>query len=407
MYNKAAAHILGEGSVREVANIVKHRAAQRILFVVDPGAYSACGASSFLEGVLSSRVVTRFDRFELNPKLADVERGVEVARHFAPDIVVALGGGTAIDLAKLIGVFAKQDASAADAITGRAPITRNGPPLIAIPTTAGSGSEATHFAVVYLEGQKHSVAHPALQPDHAIIDPDLTRSLPARTTATSGLDAFCQAIESIWAVASTDESVAYAVEAAKLALRYLPVAVNRPTVEARAGMSKASHLAGRAINIGKTTAPHALSYYLTARHNVPHGMAVAVMLSPMLRYNANITDADCADPRGALHVKRRIQTILDLLDSQTVDAACERISQLVREIGCPSSLVDAGVRDVVELQNLINGVNTERLSNNPRTATPEQLTQLFRKVDSRFRVSIPHFQKVGKTEGTAKNGQRQ
>jgi alcohol dehydrogenase class IV len=315
----------------------------------------------------------------LNPKLEDVQRGIEVYRNFEPDVVIALGGGTAIDLAKLIGTLSVQKGAerskcSRDIAMGVAAIEVEGKPMIAIPTTAGTGSEATHFAVVYVDGEKYSVAHPSMLPDYAIVDPTLTESLPKRITAATGLDALCQAIESIWAVAATEESMGYAQEAARLAFDHLAAAVNAPTPEARRAMCRASHLAGKAINITKTTAPHALSYFLTSRYGVPHGMAVATTLRAMLAFNADVTDNDCVDPRGATAVRERIARILNVLGTDCIDEACSAISSLLSQVECPT------LKEIVvngDLMAVVDSANIERLSNNPRRVSREKLIEVL------------------------------
>lgn len=377
---------LHEGALGKFARIIEECSARRILFVVDDAAYIACGAEATLEPALRLRAVSRFSGFELNPKIKDVEHGIEQARGHEPELVIALGGGTAIDLAKLIASLSVQQNSARDIVQGQAKICQAGPPLIAIPTTSGTGSEATHFAVVYIDDDKHSVAHESLLPHYAIVDPCLTYSLPPAITAATGLDAFCQSIESIWAVGATDQSIAFATQAARHAIEHLVPATRTPTPEARLGMSRASHLAGKAINISKTTAPHALSYSITSRHHIPHGIAVALTLSRLLAYNAGVTDGDCVDPRGAEHVRRRVQVIVELIlapiakagITPNVAAACERIQDLLAEIGCPNSLAQVGINQPEQLQPIINSVNTERMSNNPRGTSPEALLALLR-----------------------------
>ncbi|MBI2479086.1 MAG: phosphonoacetaldehyde reductase [Planctomycetia bacterium] len=369
---------LKEDALGEVARIIQRHSAQRLLFVVDEPAYAACGADVVLEPVLRSCIVARFFGFELNPKIGDIERGVEQSREFDPEMVIALGGGTAIDLGKLIAALSLQNDSPRDIVTGQASIIRNGPPLLAIPTTAGTGSEATHFAVAYVDGEKYSVAHPSMLPDYAVVDPRLTHSLPASVTAATGLDAFCQAIESIWAVGATDESIGYATDAARHALQHLVRATKEPTPEARLGMCQAAHLAGKAINISKTTASHALSYPLTSRHNIPHGVAVAMTLSSMLAYNAQVTADDCVDPRGASRVLRRISMIVELLAVASVAEACRKIEKLVADVGCPISLAEAGVQGEEQLRHIVSSVNAQRMSNNPRQTNPEALLRLLR-----------------------------
>ncbi len=295
-----------EGAIAELERILNYSPQNRLFFVVDDSAYAASGANAVLEPRFHHHSIARFSGFELNPKLHDVERGVELYRSANPDMIIALGGGTAIDLSKSIRAVASQDASAHAVVTGKAPIRESGPPLIAIPTTAGTGSEATHFAVVYIKNEKFSLAHPSLLPDYALVDPMLTHSLPSEMTAATGLDAFCQAIESIWAIGATDQSLGYAQQAVRLASEHLVSATCNPTRAARRGMAEASHLAGKAIDISKTTASHALSYPITSRYGIPHGMAVALSLSPMLAFNAEVTASDCSDPRGPEEVLKRI-----------------------------------------------------------------------------------------------------
>ncbi len=370
-------NFLYDGAINEVAGIFMRGKFRKVLFVADEDAYRVCGADTALESVFEHCLVSRFVGFELNPKLIDIQRGIEVSREFSPDVIVALGGGTAIDLGKLIGSLSVQSADSPDIIRGSDTITQKGPPLIAIPTTAGTGSEETHFAVAYIGDKKFSIAHEFLLPDHSIVDPQLTHSLPARITAATGLDAFCQAIESIWAVGGTEESTDFASEAVEIAVANIVQAVVEPTPATRMAMCRASNLAGKAINISKTTAPHALSYYLTSRYGIPHGIAVALTLTPMLTYNADVCENDCADPRGAEHVQRRIETIVKLLGASNPREACERFSEIVSKIGCPRSLAEAGITTTDQLQNIVSSVNEQRMLNNPRKTTSASLIELL------------------------------
>ena len=367
-------------SIGEVSAILRSVQTDRLFLVVDEPAWQASGAKEALEPQFRQRATTWFTDFELNPKLEDVERGIEAYRECQPDLVIALGGGTAIDLAKLIGSLAVQAASARDIATGRASIESTGKSLMAIPTTAGTGSEATHFAVVYVDGEKYSVAHPSLLPRYAVVDSRLTASLPKRITAATGLDAFCQAIESMWSVAATEESMRYATDAARLAFGNLVTATNSPTPETREAMSRASHLAGKAINITKTTAPHALSYALTSRHGVPHGMAVAITLTSMLAFNAEVTDEDCNDPRGADAVRDRIARILSGLGTDNIEDASASIKSLLTQINCPTTFDSVGIQTSDELKYIVDSVNAERLSNNPRRASQSQLFHLLQTI---------------------------
>jgi alcohol dehydrogenase len=369
---------LRTGALHELGPILQTLNRRRVFFVVDEVAVASSGMEELLRLSFQGSDLSRFVGFEPNPKLLDIERGIKQFNGFSSDLVVAFGGGTAIDLGKLIGLLARQPNPARNVVTGESMIEFDATPMIAIPTTAGTGSEATHFAVVYVDGRKYSVVHPSLIPNYAIVDPQLTFSLPPAVTAATGLDAFCQSIESMWAVGATDDSIVFAREAILYAWKYLAQAVLSPTPESRLGMCKASHLAGKAINISKTTAPHALSYAITSEFKIPHGMAVAMTLSAMMEFNALVTHSDCVDPRGPEHVRKRILQIVELLGAPSIEEACLRINKFIESLGCPSCVTQAGISDEASLQRIVDSVNAVRMSNNPRRATKQSLLELLR-----------------------------
>lgn len=375
--SKSQKSILHIGAICELENCLRELSARSLLFVVDQSAYQNCGCMTQVENAIEPLPTSRFSRFEPNPKLSDIEYGVSLFRDVSPDLIIALGGGSAIDVAKLIGLLAKQSSSPRDLILGKSSIHENATPMIAIPTTSGTGSEATHFSVVYVDGEKYSVAHPTSLPDIAIIDPALTASLPKSITASTGLDAFCQAIESLWAVGSSVESRDFALRALQLVWGNLETAVRTPTMESRLAMSQGAHLAGKAINIGKTTSSHALSYFVTSRYGIPHGIAVALTIGDMLVYNSRICNEDCVDPRGFRFVLDRIKEIIDCLGCRTAEEACGVIRDFLRSVDCPASLYEAGIRERSEIEQIVASVNVERMSNNPRVSTAESLVKFL------------------------------
>jgi alcohol dehydrogenase class IV len=369
--------LLYEGAVRNINRLIQNHAASRIFFVVDDDAYRCSGAEDTLDPLLANLHITRFCGFQPNPKLVDIQRGVELFRSDPPDLVMALGGGTAIDLGKLISFIGNQNESPRDIVTGQKIGSLDALPIIAIPTTAGTGSEATHFAVAYIGTDKFSVAHPSMLPTHAVVDPCLTHSLPATITAATGLDAFCQAIESMWAVGATNESIEYASAAIKCAYKHLLTSVKSPTPESRLEMCRASHLAGKAINISKTTAPHALSYILTSKYSVPHGFAVAMTLAKFLEFNAGLDANDCVDGRGPADVRNRILRIVNLLGATSIPDACRLIDSLAVSVGCPTSLAGLGVTRWDQLDEIAASVNVQRMSNNPRKIDHLKIVQML------------------------------
>lgn len=374
--NQATNTWIEPGCIEEVGGILHRLNAESVFLVADRQAYAASGAQAALVPFLADRDVVVFDAFAPNPKYQDVTRGVELFRAQPCDAIIAVGGGSALDMGKLIGFCAVQPEAPVVVVTNQAPIRYRPRPLIAIPTTAGTGSEATHFAVVYVDGNKHSVAHEWILPAFAIIDPELTANLPPQITAHTGLDALCQAVESMWSVHSTGQSLAYAREALGLVRDHLVKAVNAPTPGVRWAMCRAAHLSGKAINIGKTTAPHAVSYALTSHFGVPHGLAVALSLGTIAVFNDGVTGDDVCDVRGAGFVRARIREICDVLRVPDAAGFQTWMEHLLRQTGCPTRLREIAVANN-DIPTLASEVNLERLANNPRQLTQEALCEIL------------------------------
>ncbi len=364
------------GCVEEVKGILDGLNVASVFLVVDREAYEASATREVLEPQLASYDVVVFDNFVANPKYQDVTRGVELFWENPCDVVMAVGGGSAIDMGKLIGFSAAQPAAPVVVMTNLAQIRYRPKPFIAIPTTAGTGSEATHFAVVYVDGRKYSVAHEWILPSYAFVDPELMANLPPSITAHTGLDALCQAMESVWSVNSTDVSLSYAREALDLVCNHLVNAVNAPTPGARWAMCRAAHLAGKAINIGKTTAPHALSYVMTSQFGVPHGLAVALTLGAMMVYNDGVEDEDVCDERGVGFVRTRIRELCEILGVDDAEGARVWLDDLMGQTGCPTRLSEVGMT-VGDVEGIVENVNVERLANNPRRLTPEGIRNIL------------------------------
>ena len=371
---------MAPGAIETVRSLLDDRVAHSVFVVADRTAYDKSGARMYLKSALQGRVQAIFDDFAPNPKYADVMRGIKFWYTHPCDIMIAIGGGSAIDMAKLIGICGTHRGQYRELLTGEIPIRDKAAPLIAIPTTAGTGSEATHFAVVYVGGQKYSVVHANVLPDYAIIDPNLTANLPPSITAHTGLDALSQAVESLWSVNATAQSRVFASEALRLVLDNLEAAVHRPTLDVRANMCRAAHLSGKAINISKTTAPHAISYTLTSQFGVPHGLAVALTLGAVLIYNNGVTSSDCWHPKGVAQVQNDIRGINRLIGVESSEEARKHIDDLISTIGCPTRLRQIGVDTAADLETIVQNVNTERLKNNPRALSQFELRRILREI---------------------------
>ncbi len=198
--------------LENVELLLQGHGCQRVFLVVDEVAYVQSGAQQRLSALLNHYAVRTFAEFTPNPTLKQASVAAAQLSQEANEVVLAIGGGTAIDVAKLACclVANQQDAAEgwSDLLAGQPPVQPRKHPLLAVPTTAGTGSEATHFAVLYAGNQKHSIAHPSLLPDAVVLDATLTKSLPRAVAVASGLDALAQAIESLWSNRSTNASMA-------------------------------------------------------------------------------------------------------------------------------------------------------------------------------------------------------
>jgi alcohol dehydrogenase len=360
----------------ELLDLINKKNIKSVFLVTGKKSYKTTGAEKKLSILLQNCKVTRFFDFEVNPKLEDVLTGVKLLTKEKSELIIAVGGGSVIDVAKSINVLINYDNNQyMDVIGGKLEKLQTKLPLIAIPTTSGTGSEATHFSVLYVNKKKYSVADQSILPNYALLDSELTYSASPYLTAVSGLDALCQSIESYWAVNSTDESKDYASYAIDILLDSLENAVNGCEISKNA-MSTASYLAGKAINISKTTAPHAVSYPITTHFGLPHGHAVAITLGDFLVLNGK-HDIECNDFRGKLYVQKIMNELYQKFGATNAEDCRIVWESLVKKLGVNINKNDYYLNKDSSIHKILNGVNTERLSNNPIKITEKMIKYIL------------------------------
>jgi alcohol dehydrogenase class IV len=378
----AAAPIVayGDRSVLRIPGHVDALGARRVLLVCGRRSFEASGAAAMLPDLEAVAEVRRWSNFDPNTDSADLRTGLAVMWEFEPDLVLGVGGGSALDMAKLLCGF--QDVPGKEVLgsirSGFKTTTRRGR-LILVPTTSGSGAEATHFAVVYIGNDKYSIGGEGMRPDAIALDPTLAVTGTPYQRATSGIDAVCQAIESLWAVAATVRSRRFARTALRALLPAIERFVNEPDQASARAMCIGSHYAGRAIDISRTTAAHALSYGITKSHGVSHGHAVALTLGAFIEEHAAATrdrlQSDPADHEAAL------ASVLGALGVADAAGARKRFDDLLNRIGLDPRLSAAGVITPDDRAALASSVNAERLGNNPVKYTADDLLALIRRLD--------------------------
>lgn len=322
---------------------------------------------SYVKGALDDAGIQYhlFSGFTPNPTYEEVMVGVATYKAYGCDSLLSFGGGSVIDVAKCVKIFTPMPNGAeeryAAGLYDYSPI-----PHVAIPTTAGTGSESTHIAVCYVKGHKTSVHHDSLMPDAVILDSTLLASLPAYQRSATFMDALCQAIESHWSVGSTDRSRKISSEAISIlngcAQEYLSGGKS-----AASDAIRGSNLAGKSINLTMTTAAHAMSYGLTSHMRISHGHAVALCMP----YVWEILLA-----RGNEAVQERLTEISEVLGTSTKADGLKRFRALFTLSGLEDSV--AGTQG--DIDTLTSGVDASRLGNYPVKLTIDDLGGIYAKI---------------------------
>ena len=296
-YSNPVKVLVGAGRLRELPSLVDRR---RPLLVTTPG-FTTRGLTSQVCHLLNDEGIRVLDTVQPNPDYRDIEAGCQALLGESFGIIVGLGGGSAIDTAKALSfMLSTGEANSLKAYLedGVALHGTESLPVIAIPTTAGTGSEVTPFATIWdkKREKKYSLTTPDLYPEAALLDPVLTLSLSKEVTLTSGLDALSHSLEALWNRNSTPITTAYAIRSISIIVQMLPLALNAlDCLEYRTRLIEASFLSGLAISQTRTALAHSISYPITARYGVPHGLACSFTLPALLEFNVQADDGGLAE----------------------------------------------------------------------------------------------------------------
>ena len=325
---------IGRGSIDNLSSILNTENANNIL--VFTGKSSFKNIKKTIEDKIGCRKITYYSDFSCNPKQEEVDKALSTIAH-NHDLIIAVGGGSVIDFAKCYKYIGLKNLK-----------------LIAVPTTAGTGSEVTQFAVLYVNGEKQSLDSPSILPEYAICDSQFLNKSARYLKACTAMDTFSHAIESYWAVKSTEESRNYAKKAIILCRDNIEEFVNSNDEKCANNMMLAANIAGHAINISRTTAAHALSYCLTSKYGIPHGHAVALNLEKVYSKNLNVNESNCNDKRGVSYVRDVMTDLSNLISPNRTPLAYL------------NSLITSLFNDnYVSIDQTNMSPNKERLKNNP------------------------------------------
>jgi alcohol dehydrogenase len=365
-YSLPTTILYGQGVLEELPALLDQIKVVNPILITDKG-LAATTVPAQVTAVLDKAGVTHavFDEVQSDPSTQLVDRIAELILKGGHDGVIGLGGGSAMDSAKAAAAAAANGVPSL-MLVGQENVENAPLPIIAIPTTAGPGSEVTRFAVLTDEeaGAKVSIASMKIMPVFAVLSPELTIGIPAKITSGTGLDALGHAIESYGSVWNNPISEGMAIQAITLIGQHLRTATNDPTnLEARGGMLAASCIAELAANTTRLGLAHALAVPLGATHHVPHGLAVGMMLIPMCAFNEQV------DPE-------RYARIASALEPGSTDVVAA-LTSLYEDIGMESRLAEFGVipEDYDRVIDL--ALRSDNVDANPREASRAQLAALL------------------------------
>ena len=369
---------VGCDSLSHLSDLLKTFGSKHVLIVRGKKSYESCGAQGLIGKILfdNSCISYEYQDFEENPKIEDVQAGLSIIENNPVDTILAVGGGSVMDMAKLIRFSHSYEGD----LTGKSFEKKNALiKLIAIPTTAGTGSEVTQFAVAYKDKIKYSLDHEDVLPDVAMVYPPFTYNNPMYLTACTGFDALAQAIESFWSVKADAESLNYATLAIRKLWNSLPQLVESPTEKLREMVSEGAYWAGRAIGVTRTTAAHALSYSLTSHYGYPHGHAVALVFPAI--FNLNVYALDYLSPLlDKDEYSHRIDSLFELLGVDKENGS-RLIADYISNLGLG---LKENMPSGYETAILISGVNLSRLGNNPIVLDTIKVTEIFEPFNTQF-----------------------
>ena len=353
---------------------IKETGSKKIMMVCDGSIWYQKEFNAHLEEIEKLEVeMVGFRDFQPNPLYENVQAGVKLFREEQCDAIIAVGGGSAMDVAKCIKLYSNLPGDGENGSWLSSEYVPNELPFLAMPTTAGTGSEATRYAVIYYDGKKQSVTSESFIPGTVLMDPNTLVTLPLYQKKATMCDALCHAIESYWSVNSTEESKEYSGAAIIGVIKHMDGYLAN-TEEGRAGMLRAANTAGKAINITQTTAGHAMCYKITSLFRSAHGHAAILCNRVLFPWMIKNTDK-CIDPRGEEYLKNILNEIGQAMGCRNGAEGVEKLRSIfdTLELEVPTATAE-------QYEELKTSVNPVRLKNHPIALDVETIDKLYHEI---------------------------
>ena len=364
---------LSFSSTDELKIFFQEKKFKKILIICGKNSFKKSGAEKIIDEISKSKKIIIYYKTTFFTEFIELTQIIQAIKKYSPDLIVAIGGGSVIDYAKISNVLIDCEDIKSKIINSNYQIKKKFAYLIAIPTTAGSGAEVTSNAVIYIDGIKYSVEAKELKPDKFFLVPDLVLSNSKKIKSSAGFDAIAQALESLISKKSNSKSVLFAIKSLEISLHNYIKFISRPNLDNARAMCLASNLAGEAINISKTTAPHAVSYPFSSLYGISHGHAVSLTLDKFLKFNFNnINKASCN-----FNLKERYDIMFKLTKTGNINSFIDFLNNLKKKANLESNFFNLGINIKGDYANIISKVNSSRLSNNPVDIKKEELKNII------------------------------
>ena len=348
-------------STQDIKKFINDKSFKKIFVLCGKKSFVISGADELFKQIVSDKEIKLFYKKSELPILEELIEIINNIKNFKPDLILAVGGGAVMDYAKIANVVDVREDLADLIVNYSYPFQKKYTKLAVIPTTAGSGAEVTSNAVIYVKGIKHSFESELLIPDNFFLIPEFLISAPNKIKASAGFDAIAQALESLVSRKSNDQSVVFASKSLRVSVNSFISFVNDPNMKNATEMSIAANLAGKAISISKTTAPHAASYPFTSLFNISHGHAVSLFFENFFKFNYD----NLIKSETSFDLKKRFDLIFKLFDVSNINDFNSKISLIKKKANLEDDLTKLDININQSSEDIIKGINLLRLGNNP------------------------------------------
>ena len=348
-------------TTEDINTFIADKSFKKIFILCGKKSFTVSGAENLINKMILNKEVKKLYKNSDFPVLEELIGIIKEIKNFNPDLILAIGGGAVIDYAKIANVVDMRSDLKELIVNYSYPFKEKFTKLAVIPTTAGSGAEVTSNAVIYIDGIKHSFESNLLIPDNFFLIPEFIVSAPGKIKASAGFDAIAQALESLVSKKSNDQSIDYAKKSLKISINSYLSFLHDSNIKNAAEMCIAANLAGKAINISKTTAPHAVSYPFTSLFNISHGHAVGLFFEKFFKFNYdNLNKSDTS-----FDLKKRFDLIFSLFEVSNIDNFNSKLSFIKKKANLEDDLTKLNIDLNKSSKKIINGINLLRLGNNP------------------------------------------